>query len=191
MKKQIIKIIVSAFILALPLWSFAISNVLTAPAGDFTDISATFSGSANPQGSTTFGYFRYAPLAQPPIYCNDIYGSQMQATSDTNIGNGNSDATFTKTVSNLAPNTTYYFCAIASDQNKDIISYGGVQSFTTKPCSTCAQATTQTNPANIVDDQSANINGFFNIIGLTVFSVAKKQSPSVNVSATISIKQCG
>lgn len=145
-----------------PLKSLAISNVLTAPATEITDVSAKFTGSADPDGKTTFGYFRYAALPNPPIFCNDLYGSNMRSTSDKNLGSGANPVTFSKKVSGLFPNTTYYFCAIASDQTQNIKAYGGVQEFTTKLCSTCAQVSIQTGAATAVDSESAYLNGFYN-----------------------------
>ncbi|MCE9585674.1 hypothetical protein K8Q94_03580 [Candidatus Nomurabacteria bacterium] len=167
MKKSIYSLfsLIIATIVMLPLQSFAISNVLTAPAKNITDVSATFTGSGNPEGVTAFGYFRYASTQNPPIFCNDVYGSNMSSTNDVNLGNGSSDVTFTKNLTGLTPNTTYYYCSAISPgatKNTNVIRYGGIQTFTTKPCSTCAQTTIQTNNAKIIDDTNAYLNAFFN-----------------------------
>ncbi|MES2023448.1 MAG: hypothetical protein V4439_02080 [Patescibacteria group bacterium] len=180
MQKNIKKIILGLiFILPLcaPLSSFALSNkdlVVTSTASGVTDVSATFSGSIDMDNTDTnvrLGYFRYATLDKPPIFCNDIYGSNMFSTNDANLGNSGS-ATFSKTVSNLTPGSTYYYCAVVSDINQNIINYGGPVKFTTR---STVQATIQTKQPIILDSTSADLNGFYNtnVVAKTWFEYRK------------------
>ena len=147
--------------------SSTITNVSTGGYTNLTDTSVKLSGSLNPGGALASGYFRYSTSNIPPVFCNDIYGSNMSSTNETNLGSGNSAMTFTSDISGLLPNTKYYFCAIGSNKNE--IKYGGVNYFTTKitinnsnnnPSNTGASITT--NSALVVNSSSAYLNGFFN-----------------------------
>lgn len=169
----------------------SISDVLTENATEVTDTSAKLSGSMNPGnlGSVACAnvYFRYSPLENnPPIFCNDIYGSKMKATNEYIDENGvkgicgqNSIMGVNITVSNLSPNTTYYYCIVGSNNNQ--IAYGGVKHFTTKTTSSDNQnsaLSVTTNDALVVDTKSAYLNGFYNsnVASNTWFEYGKKGS---------------
>lgn len=161
-----------------------ITNVLTYNATDLTDTSVKFNGSGTiVNGATDYAYFRYSDTAIPPIFCNDIYGSGMSSVTSTTPNSDGSTPTdgsfsgsgnFSAGVNNLAPNTTYYYCAVISNnaianphasnfnftpQPTDI-QYGGVKSFTTECGTTCTTVTTT--PATSITDTTATINGSYN-----------------------------
>ncbi len=171
MKKSIQKIIILALILG-PLASFAAvvptSNVLTAPASDFTDHGAVLHGGAIiGNGTVYFGYFRYSKVIIPPIFCNDIFGSNMIGTKEVKKNNPfqllNQSFSWNTAV-DLTPNTTYSYCAIVSNSawKPTEIKYGGVQTFTTPPCQTCDQTIVRTDEATVMGETSAILNGFYN-----------------------------
>ncbi len=133
--------------------------VTTHEASDVTFTTAKLHGEANNSSLPTTGYFRYSKSEISPVYCNDIYGSNMHATGDIILGKkhdtdillwngmkitkGKSNDlkeginSFSYTVIDLTPDTTYYYCAIISD--KTGILYGGkeiVKNFHTSPLNT-------------------------------------------------------
>lgn len=184
-------------IFIVPFFALAITNVLTGGATNITSTGAKISGSANPAGVSTSGYFRYSTAIIPPVFCNDIYGSNMRATNEYNLGSGNGAITFpantsaAQNVTGLFPNTTYYYCAIGSNKNE--IKYGGVNSFTTAtatydsngniiPQNLTASITTK--PALIVSPSSAYLNGFYNstFVSETWFEYRKKTSTPTNIT---------
>ena len=133
--------------------------------------------STNPTLPLT-GYFRYSKIKADlsPIFCNDIYGTNMTATKDIYL-NADTDnkkcmeggtypnkcippasQPFYQNISNLSPNTTYYYCAIVS--NKNNIAYGGskiVKEFHTN----CYETTVSTKDATNVKSTSAKLNGSY------------------------------
>ena len=198
MQKNIKKIIIAGGIIsvmfALPFFAFAITDVLTGGATNVTDTGATLSGSANPAGVSTSGYFRYSAMFPPPIFCKDIYGSNMKSTPERGLGSVNIPMTFTKDIAGLFPGTTYYYCAIASNENE--INYTGeVNSFTTNNISASdVNGTPQnsiisiiTKPATIVSSTSVYLNGFYNsnfFSSETWFEYIKKSNvPTLSKSA--------
>jgi len=118
--------------------------------------------SITPAGSPSkmTAYFRYSKVTIPPIFCNDIYGINMVSTKDINLGTANSSS-FYQYISNLSPDTIYYYCAIIS--NKDNIAYGGssiVRKFHTSPLDT----TIKTNNATRITSTSAVLNGSYSSV---------------------------
>ena len=113
--------------------------------------------------SRVTAYFRYTKgsSSHPPIFCNDVYGSNMVATGDkflTGITADNLSQSFSQQINNLTPNTTYYYCAIIS--NKDHIAYGGedvVKQFHTN----CYDTTVETKTATNIKSSSAKLNGTY------------------------------
>ncbi|MCX6245039.1 MAG: BACON domain-containing carbohydrate-binding protein [Bacteroidetes bacterium] len=79
-------------------------TVTTVAATNITGVSATLNGTVNPNGSPTFYRFAYG---DNPLSLQDSTAS-MPAGSDTSIVNFNSELT------NLLPNTRYFFRAIAT-----------------------------------------------------------------------------
>lgn len=103
-------------------------TVTTDAASDVSYLSATLNGSANPNGGATDGWFRYSTTN--PGTCNDIFGTRIPGVSGTALGSGTSPVAFSNATSNvLNQATTYYYCAIAS--NNSGFGYGNIISFTT------------------------------------------------------------
>ncbi len=73
--------------------------------------SVTLGGTANPNGSPTVGWFRYATTS--PGSCDDAFGTRAPGSGGTAVGAGTADAPFSQALS-LAPGT-YYGCALASN----------------------------------------------------------------------------
>jgi hypothetical protein len=147
--------------------------VQTDPATNVTYTTATLNGKGGiiyPPGSTSYSgritaYFRYSKADISPIFCNDIYGTNMISTGDIFLNLGiSSEVTpesFSKDITNLTPDTKYYYCAIIS--NRENIAYGGssiVKDFRTSPYKT----TIKTNSATSIGSDSAVLNGTFNSI---------------------------
>ena len=144
-----------------------ITDVFTEDANEITETGAKLWGKMNPGGSgdgahSADVYFRYSavsPEAVTPIFCNDIYGSNMRATNEyvDQYGRGiwgDTPIRVQISVGGLEPDTTYYYCIVGSNATQ--IAYGGVKSFTTRGMS----ITTKT--ATVVDSSSAYLKGFFN-----------------------------
>jgi len=137
--------------------------VRTDGANDVTYTTATLHGTGGdtgPNPSDMTAYFRYSKAPISPIYCNDIYGTNMVATSDLKLGSS-SIKSFSQPIIGLAPDTTYYYCAIIS--NKDNIAYGGqsiVKSFHTSPYKT----TVRTIGTSGVTSTAATLKGSFSSI---------------------------
>lgn len=100
-------------------------TVTTNPAGGIGPTSATLHGTANPNGAATTGWFRYA-TTNPPS-CNDTFGTRAPAAGGTALGSGDAAVAYSRAITGLTNNTTYYFCAIAS--NSSGIGLGTVRSF--------------------------------------------------------------
>ena len=93
-------------------------------------------------------YFRYSKADISPIYCNDIYGTNMTATKDIKLG-VTSSKSFSQDIIGLTPDTIYYYCAIIS--NKEKIAYGGeavVKQFHTSPYQTTVRTIGATEISN-------------------------------------------
>jgi hypothetical protein len=120
------------------------------------DTSATLSGTVNPNGAPTTGWFRYATTS--PGTCNDTFGTRVPATGAQDLGTSYSASTFTLSAITLAPMTTYYTCVIASNSLGTTV--GAVVSFTTrdKPTVTTSAATSLTSSSAILNG-SGNPNG--------------------------------
>ncbi|MBI2013595.1 MAG: prepilin-type N-terminal cleavage/methylation domain-containing protein [Candidatus Colwellbacteria bacterium] len=102
-------------------------DVTTVGAVPLTE-QATLSGSANPNGSTTRGWFR---LGTSQASCNSLqFNGQDHKTAEVPLGSDNSDVPYSLDEGSLQGGTTYYFCAVA--ENLFGTSYGLVQSFTTQ-----------------------------------------------------------
>ena len=179
--KKIIKKIIVFITLAGPFMAFAsIGTVLTIPSVNVPNssndyASTTFKGQVantgtdpkywRPNGvnNVGFGYFRYSKIDIPPIFCNDIYGSNMRSTKEIWMSGVNVNFNFT--VTDLEPNTKYAYCAVVSNDGSykpTDIQYGGVYVFTTLPCPICNQTNITTLPAEGVTSNSAYLKGDYN-----------------------------
>jgi YHS domain-containing protein len=128
-------------------------SVSTTSASSLTGNGAQLNGSANPQGDVSTGWFRYATAS--PGTCNDSFGTRVPSSGGAALGAGLSSVAFSQAATGLAPGTTYYFCAVAS--NPEGTSFGTVQSFTTlvPPAVTTSAATS-------ITTSSATLNGAAN-----------------------------
>ncbi|HZF48961.1 MAG TPA: MYXO-CTERM sorting domain-containing protein, partial [Polyangiaceae bacterium] len=129
--------------------------VVTKDATDLTSSTATLNGSADPNLSATTAWFRYDTV--DPGTCDDAFGTRAPANGGTNVGAGSSPVDYAEAVTGLLPGTTYYFCAIASNQGGGT-SFGEVLSMTTE-----AEApSVTTSPPTTVEADSAMLNGSAN-----------------------------
>src|SRR3989344_5843239 len=168
--------------------------VTTLEAEDVTYTTAKLLGAggdlmANPTLPMT-AYFRYSKKDISPIYCNDIYGTNMVSTKHIKLsdigttrieyipalGKNVSSKPFSQNITNLTPDTKYYYCAIIS--NKENIAYGGsniVMDFRTSAYKT----TIRTSGATSVGSDSAKLNGSYNSIeNVTTYFEYKKATAS-------------
>jgi hypothetical protein len=129
----------------------AAPSVTTSAATSVTAIGATLNGSANPNGASSTGWFRYSTT--DPGTCDDTFGTRAPGSGGSSLGSGTSSTPFLRAITGLSASTTYYFCAIAS--NSVGTSFGSVQSFTTTP----AVPTVTTSPATLVNGSAARLNG--------------------------------
>jgi hypothetical protein len=100
----------------------------TSVASGVTATSSTLNGLANPNGTLTTAWFRYATTN--PGTCDDVFGTQ---TATTSAGSGTTSVAYNRLVTGLTDNTTYYYCAIAA--NAGGTTFGVVGNFTTLPAS--------------------------------------------------------
>jgi hypothetical protein len=75
--------------------------------------SATLNGSANPNGATTTGWFRYH--TSNPGSCNDNFGTRAPLSGSTNLGSGTTAVNYSRALTGLTVGQGYYFCAIANN----------------------------------------------------------------------------
>jgi len=101
-------------------------TVTTSAATGIATSTVTLNGSANPNGASTTGYFRYSTTN--PGTCSDTFGTRVPLSGGTNLGAGTSSVPFSQAISGLTAGTTYYFCAIAV--NSAGMVFGSVVSFT-------------------------------------------------------------
>lgn len=85
-----------------------------------TSTSATLVGFAVPNGSPTTAYFQWGTSTQPPFYT---------ATPPSKVGKGTKIVITTATLSNLSPDTKYYYWLVITNNNGTAT--GVTQSFTT------------------------------------------------------------
>ena len=154
-----------------------IADVTTIGSESVTSDTAILKGQLKPGADgndhTAKGYFRYSYQEEkPPIFCNQIYGSNMKSTTEKLLGpDKNVDIAMSTTVGDLLPDMTYYYCFVGS--NDDQIMYGDVKSFKTlpspdyttgdnDPTSYSNMISVNTKDALVVDDNSAYLRGEFN-----------------------------
>jgi hypothetical protein len=128
----------------------AAPTVTTAAPFSVGSTSATLSGSANPNGATSTGWFRIA--TSDPVTCNDAFGTRVPSSSGTALGAGTTFVAFNQSATSLSPGTQYWFCAIA--QNSEGTSFGTVRTFTTP-----ATPTVTTDAETFLTATSARLNG--------------------------------
>lgn len=99
-------------------------SVTTISASSITSTSASVSAFINPNYSSTNRSFRYDTA-------NTTCDALSNTTSSVNIGSSGQFIYTGVNIFSLLPNTTYYYCAVAS--NSEGTTYGSVLSFTTLP----------------------------------------------------------
>ena len=99
-------------------------SVTTNAATSVTQSTATLNSAVNPNGASTDANYRYGTSN---VGCSSLPNS----TSNSNVGSGTSGVSNPQGVASLSANTTYYFCATAT--NLAGTTYGNVSSFTTLP----------------------------------------------------------
>jgi hypothetical protein len=128
-----------------------------------TDIGGSCTGA--------YAYFRISKVTIPPLFCNDIFGSNMIAVTATNQGNTKipggklkNAGDFYGTIYTLEPDTDYAYCAIVSNHpiTPTEIEYGQVVRFRTNPCLNCPHTTVRTLRPTKITNSSAVLQGNFN-----------------------------
>ena len=107
-------------------------DVVTGTANPITTSSATLNGTGNPNWFATTGWFRYSTT--DPVTCNDSFGNKVPSVN-ANLGSGNSPVAYSHPLSGLPENTTYYYCALASNAYGTAV--GGVVQFATLNSDVC------------------------------------------------------
>ncbi|OGE83591.1 MAG: hypothetical protein A3B23_03050 [Candidatus Colwellbacteria bacterium RIFCSPLOWO2_01_FULL_48_10] len=106
-------------------------TAVTVSATDINDTTsvfhATLNGLANPNGTSTTAWFRYSALLT--LVCSDSFGTRVPLSGGTDIGSGVAPIAYSQFANSLEANTTYYYCAIAS--NSAGTSFGSILTFTT------------------------------------------------------------
>jgi hypothetical protein len=122
-----------------------------------TTTTATLNGTANPNGSSTTGWFRIATTN--PVTCNDTFGTRVPGVAGSALGAGNTGVTYSEALTNLVPGTVYYYCAIANNTVGD--GFGVVRSFATPaPPTVATLAATPVTATTATLNASGNPNGF-------------------------------
>ncbi len=135
--------------------TFEVKNpptVLTRTAASIAATQASLRSRVNPNGVSTTVYFRYGTT-------NTSCESLPTVVTQGNIGSGTSNVSGQEVVTNLSPQTTYYFCAYAT--NSDGTTYGSVRDFTTEadPPTVTTQSVTGIGTDEATLRSSVNPNG--------------------------------
>jgi hypothetical protein len=133
----------------------AAPTVTTSAASAVLGASATLGGTANPGGAATTGWFRYGTTN--PGTCDDAFGTRAPASGGSALGSGTAGVAYTQALTGLAPGTTYFACAIAS--NSMGISFGAPVSFTTPASPTVATGGAGLGVPGATLNATANPNG--------------------------------
>ncbi len=151
-----------------PVQSFTMPNAPLVTGLDPTNLggsTATFHGTATPNGSATVGFFLYGPTPPPAGGCQSGWGWRAPISGGTALGAGTTAVAFSRSLGGLSPGTTYYVCAAA--ENAVGTRYGGVQTFVTlgAPSIASASASNVTSSAAVLSATAstggARTHGFF------------------------------
>ncbi|OGC81213.1 hypothetical protein A2943_00455 [Candidatus Adlerbacteria bacterium RIFCSPLOWO2_01_FULL_51_16] len=114
--------------------SLSAPAVTTNAASNVTSSSATINGTANPNGNNSLAWLRYS--STNPGTCNNDFGTWAGGYSDS--VSGSSPVPFSRSVSGLTPDTSYYFCGVINQSSGGTGPYyGSVLSFTTLSSDIC------------------------------------------------------
>ena len=122
-------------------------SVTTSAATGAAQTVATLNSTINPNGLSTTANYRYGTS-------NVACSSLSTVTSNTNMGSGTSGVANPQGIASLSANTTYYFCATAT--NSDGTTYGNVLSFTTLP----NKPNVITGGSSFVNPTTASLSGY-------------------------------
>lgn len=118
------------------------------------------------QGTTATGNWKVTDLGKPdPTHhgvCWNTTGSPTTSNTSTNLGGASSTGTFSSSMSNLSPNTTYYVRAYAT--NSVGTDYGSQETFTTNDPPTASFSYSPADPSEDPDtvqftDESTDTDG--------------------------------
>ena len=139
---------------------FAGANIVSAQSVGGTCTTQTLRGTVSPNGHATSAWFNWSS-SQSAVTNKTGYNTTVQNFS----GNTSNGTLFTQDLTNLTPNTTYYYRAMASWGTADTTNAGPVLSFTTPACSvtpTGSAPSVTTSSATSVGTNSATLNGYVN-----------------------------
>ncbi len=125
-------------------------TVTTYYADKLTSTTGTLYGYGTPGGDATTAWFRYSTSS--PGTCNDTFGTRAPTTGGTALGAGTGSVNFSQNITGLTANTTYYFCALATNSMGTVM--GMVQTFITPSAPTAV-----TTAATYLTTNSAQLNG--------------------------------
>lgn len=143
--------------------------VTTNAATSITQTTATINATANPNGLSSTGWFRY--YTSNPGSCSDSGGTRSPSSSGTDLGSGSTGVDYNRSLTGLTPGTAYYVCAFASNANGT--SSGSVASFSTSAGTpTAVTATGESNLGSYYAtlNGSANPNGYATTAHFRFFS---------------------
>ena len=121
-------------------------SVVTGSATSITTTGATVTGTANPNGSATTGFFQFGPTTG--------YGS---TTAQFSAGSGTVSVTVGGVITGLTCNTLYHFRAVATNAGGTVT--GADATFTT---AACRPPTVVTGTATSIGSTSATLTGTVN-----------------------------
>jgi len=134
-------------------YSYYNPSVTTESATSISNSSATLNGLVNPRGySSTTAWFEYGTSSNLAVY---------SSTNPLSEGSANVDLSLVQSITNLAPNTTYYFRAVASNSYSTI--KGSIFALTTSTnalVNTASETVTTVQAINKTST-SARLSGIF------------------------------
>lgn len=115
------------------------TGVTTNAETNLNSYKVTFNGTANPNGSQAYGYFRYFTSAPNCTVDSGGYRVPSDSSQDYDLGNGSSPVNYSITSSSavpLTPNTNYWYCAYsrnvaAGEGSPGTAAAAGYDTFTT------------------------------------------------------------
>ncbi len=142
----------------------AAPTVTTNNVDQLTSTGVRLQGTANPNSISTTGYFRL--WTTNPGSCSDVGGTRIPSAGGAALGSGSTNVNYSFTTGsqgvNLNPNTTYYYCSIATNGT---IGYGTLKYFITQS----GQVNNCDAPLNgtvTISSGSCNFPGSANVTGM-------------------------